>query len=192
MLTNAVNTDLGFVILDRELVRKSIENPLDRVGFLQRNRDNQARLTRQLREQLTQALILGEAYGKAAKRIKERMNVGATNAMRIAQTENHRTRIQGQLERMKDGIERGIVLQKMWLATVDSKTRDAHGRLDGVQIDLDQQFEIDGYTAEAPGIIWSTAFRYTTAGVSSRNRRWIQTKTTSSSWRGCHRIQDLQ
>src|SRR5690625_4704843 len=56
VLTNAVQTDLGFVMLDRNLIEKSIQNPLDRVGFLQRNRENQARLTRQLRENLTQSL----------------------------------------------------------------------------------------------------------------------------------------
>src|SRR5690625_471099 len=33
VLTNAVQADLAFVLLDRKLIRKSIENPLDRVGF---------------------------------------------------------------------------------------------------------------------------------------------------------------
>src|SRR5690606_33839412 len=137
VLTNAVNSDLGFVLLDRELVRKAIDNPLDRVGFLQRNRDNQARLTRQLREQLTQSLIQGEAYGTAAKRIKNRMDVGATNILRITRTEMHQTRQRSKLEGMKEGAERGILLKKHWLATIDNRTRDRHGKLDGVQVDLD-------------------------------------------------------
>lgn len=152
ILTNAVNTDLAFVMLDRELVRKAIENPLDRVGFLQRNRDNQAILTRQLRENLTQSLIQGESYRNAAKRIKSRMDVGATNVLRITRTEMHRTRQRSKLEGMEDGTERGIILKKHWLATIDGRTRDRHGRLDGVQVDLDEQFEIDGYKAEAPGL----------------------------------------
>ncbi|MCM3739226.1 phage head morphogenesis protein [Oceanobacillus luteolus] len=152
VLTNAVNSDLGFVLLDRELVRKAIENPLDRVGFLQRNRDNQARLTRQLREQLTQSLIQGEAYRTAAKRIKNRMDVGATNILRITRTEMHQTRQRSKLEGMKEGAERGILLKKHWLATIDNRTRDRHGKLDGVQVDLDEQFEIDGFKAEGPGL----------------------------------------
>src|SRR5690606_7211660 len=152
VLTNAVNADLAFSLLDRELVRKSIENPLDRVGFLQRNRENQARLTRQLRENLTQSLIQGESYRTAAKRIKERMDVGATNVLRITRTEMHRTRQQSKLEGMKDGAARGVILKKHWLATIDDRTRDRHGRLDGKQVDLDEQFEIDGFKAEAPGL----------------------------------------
>lgn len=152
VLTNIVEADLGFTYLDRELVRKSIENPLDKIGFLQRNRDNQALLTRQLRENLTQSFILGESYRSAAKRIKNRMDVGATNVLRIARTEMHRTRSQAQLESLEHGAKQGIVLKKHWLATVDGRTRHNHGMLDGVQIDLDDKFEIQGYEAEAPGL----------------------------------------
>lgn len=152
VLTNSVNADLAFAILDRNLVRKAIENPLDRVGFLQRNKENQARLTRQLRENLTQSLIQGESYRTAAKRIRERMNIGATNALRISRTEMHRVRHQAQLESMNEGEKRGILLKKQWLATIDERTRIRHGRLDGVQVDLDGQFEIDGFKADGPGL----------------------------------------
>lgn len=152
VLTNAVQVDLAFAALSTELIRQSIENPLDRVGFLLRNKENQARLTRQLRELLTQSLILGESYRTAAKKIKERMDIGATNALRIARTEMHRVRHQAQLESMKEGEKRGIVLKKHWLATIDSRTRHNHGKLDGVQVDLDEQFEIDGYRGDGPGL----------------------------------------
>ncbi|WP_373894454.1 phage minor head protein [Virgibacillus sp. CBA3643] len=152
VLSNEVKSDLGFSMLDRKLVEKAIENPLDRVGFLQRNRDNQQRLTRQLREQLTQGLIQGEAYGTVAKRIKGRMDVGASNAMTIARTENHRTRQRGKLESMREGADRGITLKKEWIATIDDKTRDRHGDLDGVQVDVDKPFKIDGMEAEAPSL----------------------------------------
>src|SRR5690625_93516 len=150
VLTNSVNADLGFVMMDRELVRKAIENPLDRVGFLQRNRDNQARLTRQLRENLNQSLIQGESDRTAAKRIKGRMDVGATNVLRITRTEMHRTRNQSLLESMNEGAERGIVLKKHWLATIDERTRHRHGMLDGIQVDLDEQFEIEGMKTDGP------------------------------------------
>lgn len=151
-MTNQIQADLGFVMLSKEIVEKSIQNPLDRVGFLQRNRDNQARLTRQLRENLTQSLMLGEAYGTAAKRIKGRMDVGATNVLRIARTEMHRTKQQARQDSIKEGAEKGLVLKKHWLATIDGRTRDAHGSLDGVQVNPDEQFEIDGYTADGPGL----------------------------------------
>jgi uncharacterized protein with gpF-like domain len=152
VLSNAVQADLGFAMLNRELVQKAIENPLDRVGFLQRNRDNQARLTRQLREQLTQSLIQGEAYGTAAKRIKNRMDVGATNVMRIAQHEMHQTRQRAKLSSMDEGAKAGITLKKQWVSTIDGSTRDTHQQLDGQQVDLDKPFKANGMSAEAPGL----------------------------------------
>ena len=155
VLSNQVKSDLGFSLLDRKLVEKAIQNPLDRVGFLQRNRDNQARLTRQLREHLAQSLIQGEAYGTAARRIKERMDVGATNVIRIAQTEMHRTRQQAKLDSMEEGAKAGVVVKKMWVATIDDRTRDSHQELDGVTIDLDENFEGEEGSGPAPGMLGS-------------------------------------
>ena len=155
VLSNQVKSDLGFSLLDRKLVEKAIQNPLDRVGFLQRNRDNQARLTRQLREHLAQSLIQGEAYGTAARRIKERMDVGATNVIRIAQTEMHRTRQQAKLDSMEEGAKAGVVVKKMWVATIDDRTRDSHQELDGVTIDLDEDFEGEEGSGPAPGMLGS-------------------------------------
>ncbi len=156
-LTNAVKSDLGFVLLDRKLVEKAIENPLDRVGFLQRNRDNQARLTRQLREHLSQGLIQGQSYRTVAKTMKNRMDIGASKALTIARTENHRTRQQGKLDSMKEGEAAGVVLKKQWLSSMDGSTRDSHQELDGVQVNLDEDFEGEEGSGPMPGMMGSAA-----------------------------------
>nr|BDD44724.1 hypothetical protein 5 [bacterium] len=153
VLSTAVKSDLGFAMLDRKLVEKAIQNPLDRIGFLQRNRDNQQRLTRQLRENLAQSLIQGEAYGTAAKRIKERMDVGATNVIRIAQTEMKRTRSAGKLDSMYEGEKAGLELKKMWLSAADSDVRDSHQELDGVTVGLHEDFEGEHGSGPAPGML---------------------------------------
>lgn len=157
VLSNMVQADLGYSVLNQNLIKEAIQNPLDRVGFLQRNRDNQQRLARQLREQLTQGLIQGESYHKTSKRIKERMDVGAYHAMRIAQTENHRTRSAGRLASLEEGQERGLDLKKQWLATVDGNTRDSHQELDGKTIDLDKNFEGEEGSGPAPGMLGSAS-----------------------------------
>lgn len=152
ILSNEVNADLGYVALNTDTVKKAIENPLDRVGFLQRNRDNQHLLTRQLREQLAQGFIQGESYRSVAKRVKERMDVGASKALTIARTENHRVRTQAQLDSIAEGEKAGITLKKQWVATIDGNTRDRHGDLDGIQVDPSDEFKIDGYAGEGPGL----------------------------------------
>ncbi|WP_117168865.1 phage minor head protein [Paraliobacillus sediminis] len=157
VLSNTVKADLQFTALSNELVKKSIENPLDRVGFLQRNKDNQARLTRQLREELAQGLIQGESYGKTAKRIKKRMDIGAKKAITIAQTEGHRVRSSGTLASMERGEKLGIDIKKQWLSSGDGSTRDSHQELDGVVIDLDEDFEGENGSGSAPGMLGSAS-----------------------------------
>ena len=45
----------------------------------------------------------------------------------------------------------GIALKKEWLATLDARTRPAHGAADGQQVDVDEPFILDGYKLMFPG-----------------------------------------
>jgi len=151
-LEKTVTARLGFGQLSSNVIEAAIQNPLDRVGFLARNRDNQARLTRQLREQLTQGLIRGEGFSKTARRIKERMDVGATNTLRIAQTENHRAQTQGRLRSFDQAEEYGVIAQRIWTSTLDDATREDHQDMDGQVANEEGYFMLDGDEVEGPGL----------------------------------------
>jgi len=143
---------LGFAPLSKKAIEASIDNPLDRVGWLKRNRENQALMTRQMKQQLTQSLIKGESYQDAARRIKARMDVGATNVVRIAQTEMHRAQSAGRLEGLHQAASKGVIMKKRWVATLDGDTRPAHQDLDGTTIGLDEDFISNaGGKGPAPG-----------------------------------------
>lgn len=142
---------LGFGQLSKKAIEASIDNPLDRVGWLQRNRENQALLTRQMKQQLTQSLIQGESFQQASRRIKNRMDVGATNTVRIAQTELHRAQTQGRMEGLQQAADKGVIMKKRWVATLDGNTRPEHQDLDGVTIDLDEDFNSGTGIGQAPG-----------------------------------------
>src|SRR5690625_2994305 len=150
-LSSEVKADFGFVKLDKKEVELAIQNPLDRVGMLQRNRDNQYMLTRQLREQLTQGIIQGKSYRNVAKRIKERMDVGASKALTIARTENHRIRQTASQNAREEAQEAGLILKKMWVSSHGDRTREAHEDADGQIVDIDQPFEVDGEELMFPG-----------------------------------------
>ena len=151
-LEKEVGARLGFGQLNPKTIEAAVQNPLDRVGFLQRNRDNQQRLARQMREQLTQGLIQGESYQKTARRIKERMDVGATNTLRIAQTENHRVQTVGRLRSFDQAEEYGVQAKRVWVSTLDDATRETHQDMDGQVADEDGMFDVDGIEAEGPGL----------------------------------------
>lgn len=151
ILSNDVNADLGFSLLDTKEIERAIENPLDRVGMLRRNRDNQQRLTRQLREHLAQGLIQGESYRSTAKRIRERMEIGANNALTIARTENNRIRNKAGQDSMEKAQESGLIIKKTWLSSHGDRTRPEHEDADGQTVNVDEPFNVDGYEMMYPG-----------------------------------------
>lgn len=142
---------LGFGGINPKTIERAVDNPLDRVGFLKRNRDNQAVLTRQLNERITQGLIQGKSYGDIAKDITERFNVGANKAVRIAQTEAHRIKQQGRNDCLLEAQSAGVIMKKRWVATLGDNTRDTHAKLDGQSVKMDEQFEVNGLKADMPG-----------------------------------------
>ena len=148
---------LGFGQLSKKAIEASIDNPLDEVGWLKRNRENQALLTRQMKQQLTQSLIQGESFEQASRRIKNRMDVGATNVVRIAQTEIHRGQSQGRLDGLRQAASKGVIMKKRWVATLDSRTRDEHRDLDGTTVELDDNFVSEEGKGQAPGQLGSAS-----------------------------------
>lgn len=150
-LERTVKAKLAYRPLSPEVLQAAIENPLDRVGWLRRNTDNQARLFRQLREELTQGLIQGKSYRDTARAIKERMDAGAENVMRIVRTETHRVQQKGRLDSFKHAQAQGVVMKKVWITTKDDRTRDSHADLDGQAVGIDEEFSIRGLTASQPG-----------------------------------------
>ena len=157
-LESTVRARLGFGQLNPKTIEAAIINPLDRVGFLARNRDNQALLTRQLKEQLTQGLIRGESYQSTALRIKQRMDVGATNVLRIVQTENHRCQTLGRLASFDQAEEAGVIMVRVWVATLDGNTRDEHQDMDGVEANEDNLFPSPIGLVEGPGLSGDPSF----------------------------------
>ena len=151
-----VQAKLAFGKLDPKTIEAAVENPLDKVGFLKRNRSNQDRLKDQLSSELTQGLIKGESYQDVARRLKKRMDVGATNMDRIAQTEMHRCHMQGKRKGLDHAESKGVKMRYQWVATLDQRTRDTHQDYDGmltVTDDGKQMFDLPGIgLVEGPGM----------------------------------------
>ena len=107
-----VNAKLAYAQLNPRLVKEIILNPFDRIGWLQRNSANNAALTRQLKQEIFSGLSRGLGYKDIAKIVKDRMDIGATNAVRIVQTESHRIRESAKLDSMVHAQEIGVEQKK--------------------------------------------------------------------------------
>ena len=57
----------------------------------------------------------------------------------------------GRIERMHEAQDMGIRVMKVWIAVLDSRTRDAHAELDGVTIPVDMKFHNSAGYINYPG-----------------------------------------
>lgn len=143
---------LRFPKLDNNLVKAATKNTLDRIGWEARLLDIHARLSKTIRQELYSAINSGKSYTDIAKMLQEKLEIGATQAMRIARTEGHRIVEQATLDAMMVAEKLGVKQKKRWLATLDDRTRDIHQELDGVTIPINDYFT-DGHGGRglAPG-----------------------------------------
>ena len=70
----------------------------------------------------------------------------------LAETDGHRCRSEGILAAGERLSQAGLTVRKTWRGVLDAREREKHVALEGVTLPLDAFFEIDGYTAPAPGL----------------------------------------
>jgi hypothetical protein len=100
---------------------------------------------------ITRGLLQGKGYAKVAKELENDFTGGFNNALRVVRTENTRNWTEGRLASIDRGNELGLKFKHKWMASLDRRTREAHGRLDGQYADKDGYFHMDGVKYRGPG-----------------------------------------
>ncbi len=153
----SLGAKLGFGLLNPDIIKASVLNPMDRIKWTDRMKDHAQQFVKQIQSELTQGLIQGEGYGKIAKRIVDKTGINAGKVIRIVRTEGHRVQSAGGLlayDKAQAAADRlGLKTVKVWVATLDNRTRDSHQKMDGKEADDKGLFSLpSGVTAEAPGL----------------------------------------
>lgn len=91
--------------------------------------------------QVLQGIVQGESVRKISKRIMNVQEMNKDAAIRSARTIVTGAENKGRMDSYKRAEADGIILEKEWIATSDSRTRDWHEELDGVTIPIDKPFE---------------------------------------------------
>lgn len=148
---------LGFGLLNPDVIKASVLNSLDRIKWTARMKDHAQQYVKQIQTELTQGLIQGEGYGKIAKRIVDKTGINAGKILRIVRTEGHRVQSAGSLlayDKAQSAADRlGLKTVKVWVATLDNRTRDSHQQMDGKEANEEGVFTFpSGATTEAPGL----------------------------------------
>ena len=88
-----------------------------------------------------QGIIQGESMDKIAKRIRNVQEMNRTQAIRTARTIVTGAENKGRQDSYSRAEADGIILQKEWIATNDSRTRHSHAVLDGAIVDQNKKFD---------------------------------------------------
>lgn len=91
--------------------------------------------------QVLQGIVQGESIPKISKRIMNVQNMNRDASIRSARTIVTGAENKGRLDSFKRAEADGIILEKEWIATSDSRTRDWHNELDGQTRPTDKPFE---------------------------------------------------
>jgi len=104
-----------------------------------------------IQQAITQGFIQGKTLPKVSKDISTVMDNAGYKADRIARTEFTRTSGAGQYIQSIDTRDKGVLIKRKWLATLDNRTRHNHAALDGKTVEIGEYFKIAGDQALYPG-----------------------------------------
>jgi SPP1 gp7 family putative phage head morphogenesis protein len=143
--------NLNYALISPAVVEAAIQMPIGGLTLNKRLQQHRNEIILNTRQQITQGIIQGESIDKMGRRIKGLYDGDASKAVLIARTETNRARNTGKQESYNTASDLGVKFKKVWVATLDDRTRDEHAELDGQYANEDGIFEVAGYSAEFPG-----------------------------------------
>lgn len=93
-----------------------------------------------LNAEVLQGIIQGESMDEIAKRLSDIIGMNESAAIRNARTMVTGAENKGRQDSYARAESDGIILKKRWIATRDSRTRDAHLELNGQEREQDKPF----------------------------------------------------
>ena len=145
-----IQMDMSFTLYDRQTVERLMrDNPqLLPKGDPPKNAKKWSQA--KLRNELTQGILQGESNQNIAKRLERVFNMDMVSSIRNARTMTTSAECAGRLDSYKRAEKMGVGLTKIWMATLDDRTRHEHRLLDGQRKEIDEPFEVDGYELMYP------------------------------------------
>lgn len=144
-LEHDANINTGFTLYDEQTVARLVKSDPKMLPPAKVQKEKAYTYYNKLvNSSITQGIIQGEDIRQIARRIAR--NTGEksySSAVRNARTAYTGAQNAGRIEGLHQAQKLGIKVQKKWMATLDSRTRDAHADLDGQVQEVDDPFESD-------------------------------------------------
>lgn len=142
---------INFALLKEDELRTIIETPIANFKLSERLDDGVVeRLKSNIKDDLNRVFLNGDSYAKAAARLAEQGYSSYRRAIMITRTEAGRVQAVAREKAQVEARNLGIDFDKVWVATLDGRTRHNHAELDGAKADKDGYFEINGLRTKQP------------------------------------------
>lgn len=148
---NQEGVALGFNGLNKDFVRSAVQDPVAGKKLSQRLYKRRQQLAKRAQGAITTGVLQGKGYSYMARIISANTDATYRQAMRIARTEGGRMRSIGKQKAYEEAEELGVLMQKMWVSTLDTRTRSSHQHLDGQTVGIKDDFVgLEGARAKGP------------------------------------------
>lgn len=147
----------NFTLWDEQTVRRLIVEQPDIMPYYPPERAIQRGFDlkfgkQQITASVTSSILQGKSIPHIADDLQERIStMSRTSAIRSARTATTCAQNAGRMDGYTAAAKMGIHVRKRWVATLDGRTRHAHGAADGQTVDYDAPFSVDGYDMMFPG-----------------------------------------
>jgi SPP1 gp7 family putative phage head morphogenesis protein len=146
-------TGIGFTAVNQNMVNAAVMLPQSGLIYIQTITKNFAESLTKIKQIITNGIIRGDSYYTMSRRVRDVFGGNAYNAERVIRTEAHRTMVQGSIDAYDQAEELGVKSRRMWVATLDNRTRDMHAEMDGQYADEEGYFTLpDGVVTKGPGL----------------------------------------
>lgn len=150
-IVNGNRLNISWGILNTREILAAVNEPVSGLPLSETLNKTRYELLLRQRQTITQGLIQGKSYGDMSRALSESFSISANDALRIVRTEAARNAGAGEAMSMDFAEDQGIEVDRVWDATLDSKTRPRHATLDGQTADEEDYFHSGGLKARYPG-----------------------------------------
>lgn len=141
-IEKVANMSTNFTLIDETTAKILIDQEPSLIGRFQTDEVKDLSWNRKkITSAITQGVLQGESIPEIAQRIATVGYMDMRNATKAARTAMTCAQNMGRIKSYRRAEAMGIELKKMWIATLDGRTRDTHRQLDGVAIGTDEEFD---------------------------------------------------
>lgn len=135
--------DLSFTLYDRHTVTRLIRNQPNLLPEKNLSASKDAAWNRKtISSVIARGVLSGDSIQDIAKNLADELGRKNDSAMlRWARTAMTGAQNAGRIEMLEDAQQMGIRVKKVWSATLDERTRDAHALLDGQACEVNEPFD---------------------------------------------------